>query len=83
MAYVNLWSMATAKKKQNGIKSELLTKYYADECQPQGLDVKPERTVFKIIQVIVETTEHFLHSIGIAVIQSCITRYPRTYLIKE
>ena len=34
MAYVNLWSMATAKKKQNGIKSEFLTEYYADECQP-------------------------------------------------
>ena len=34
MAYANLWNVATAKKRKDGMKSELLTKYYADERQP-------------------------------------------------
>ena len=34
MAYADLWNVATAKKRKDGMKSELLTEYYADERQP-------------------------------------------------
>ena len=34
MAYADLWSVATAKKGKDGMKSEFLTEHYTDERQP-------------------------------------------------
>jgi hypothetical protein len=34
MAYADLWSVATAKKRKDEMKSEFLTEYNTYECQP-------------------------------------------------
>jgi len=51
---------------------EFLPERYIHKRHKKYLDVKAPRTVFQIEQIVTQTAEHFLQSIGIAIVKSGI-----------
>ena len=58
---------------------EPLAKHDMEEGGGKYLDVGPQALVFEIIEVEVESAEHLLHSVGIAVVQRGVRGYAGTY----
>ena len=48
--------------------SEYLAKHYINESLNHNLDIKPPRTMFKVIKVELKSVQHLFHSVGIAII---------------
>lgn len=61
---------------------ELLSEYDAGECQPQNLDVEPERAVLKIVKVKFESSKHLCHRIRVSVVKCRVACHTRTNLIE-
>ena len=61
------------------VSLEPLAKHYMEEGGDENLDVGPQTLVFEIIEVEVESAEHLLHSVGIAVVQRGVRGYAGTY----
>ena len=39
-----------------------------EEGGDENLDVGPQTLVFEVVEVVVETSQHLLHSVGVAVV---------------
>ena len=63
-------------------KSEFPTFHNRQHRSPDNLHVAPERARCQILQIHVQTREHLLHGVGIAVVERSLRRQPRAYLVE-
>ena len=63
-------------------RSEFFPEDDAEKGFCQHLAIESPRAVPQVVEVVFEASQHFLHRVGVAVVECCIRGYARTYLIE-
>ena len=61
---------------------EALAESDVDECLGEHFEVEVERLVFKVVEVELQSSEHFLQGVGVAVVECGVRRHARAYGIE-